>query len=261
MSAALTIIVILGTSMLCAIGGLLWVRRLVPLSFLETHHEVAGFFISVLSVIYAVLLGFVMLVVWSDFEDVKEAVAREANQLGDLLLMAQGFPTPIPQQVQQGITTYVHAVVDDEWPAMAHGQASAQAHGAIASLWHTYLTLEPITTHQNALYAETLARLNLLSETRRLRLHASRDKMPHLMWVLLWTGGLITILFTYFFGVQSIRSQVLMTTALTALIAFVLLLIVALEQPFAGLVRITPEPFVEALEGWRSAPSTLAKQR
>jgi hypothetical protein len=85
--------------------------------------------------------------------------------------------------------------------------------------------------------------------------------MPHLMWVLLWTGGLITILFTYFFGVQSIRSQVLMTTALTALIAFVLLLIVALEQPFAGLVRITPEPFVEALEGWRSPPSTLAKQR
>jgi hypothetical protein len=52
-----------------------------------------------------------------------------------------------------------------------------------------------------------------------------------------------------------------MTTALTALIAFVLLLIVALEQPFAGLVRITPEPFVEVLEGWRSAPSTLAKQR
>ena len=61
------------------------------LSFLETSHEVAGFFISVLSVIYAVLRGFVILVVWSDFEEIKEAVVREATQLGDILQVAQGF--------------------------------------------------------------------------------------------------------------------------------------------------------------------------
>jgi Protein of unknown function (DUF4239) len=261
MSAGLIIIVIIGASVLCAVAGLLWVRRLVPLSFLETHHEVAGFFISVLSVIYAVLLGFVILVVWSDFEEIKEAVVREASQLGDILHMARGFPTAVQQQVQQEITTYVHAVVDDEWPAMAQRQVSTRAQSAMASLWHTYMALEPTTTRENALYAETLDRLHALSETRRLRLHASRDKIPRLMWVLLWAGGLITILFTYFFGVQSIRSQVLMTTALTAVIAFVLLLIVALEQPFTGLVRLTPEVFLEALEDLRVVPPTLAQQR
>ena len=92
MSAGLTITLIIGVSVLCAVAGLLWVRRLVSLSFLETHHEVAGFFISVLSVIYAVLLGFVILVVWSDFEEIKEAVVRGATQLGDILRMAQGSP-------------------------------------------------------------------------------------------------------------------------------------------------------------------------
>ena len=260
MSPALTVIVIIGASVLSAIAGLLWVRRLVPLSFLETHHEVAGFFISVLSVIYAVLLGFVVLVVWEDFEEIRAAVVQEANQLGDILQMARGFPAPVPQRVQQGITTYVRAVVDDEWSTMAQGQASAQAQSAMADLWQTYMALEPTTARQSALYAETLNRLNALSETRRLRLHASRDKIPRLMWVLLWAGGLITVLFTYFFGVQSIRSQVLMTTALTILIALMLLLIVALEQPFAGLVRITPEPFLETLESLRSASSPLAKQ-
>jgi hypothetical protein len=48
MSPALTVIVVIGASMLSAIAGLLWVRRLVPLSFLKTHHEVAGCFIGVL---------------------------------------------------------------------------------------------------------------------------------------------------------------------------------------------------------------------
>jgi hypothetical protein len=57
MSPTLTVIVVIGASVLSAIAGLIWVRRLVPLSFLHTHHEVAGFFISVLSVIYAVTSG------------------------------------------------------------------------------------------------------------------------------------------------------------------------------------------------------------
>ena len=52
-----------------------------------------------------------------------------------------------------------------------------------------------------------------------------------------------------------------MTTTLTAVIAFVLLLIGALEQPFAGLVRLTPEAFLEALEALRVVPPTLAQQR
>jgi hypothetical protein len=53
MSPTLTVIVVIGASVLSSTAGLLWVRRLVPLSFLQTHHEVAGFFISVLSAIYA----------------------------------------------------------------------------------------------------------------------------------------------------------------------------------------------------------------
>ena len=66
MSPTLTVIVVIGASVLSSTAGLLWVRRLVPLSFLHTHHEVADFFISVLSVIYAVILGFVVLVGWED---------------------------------------------------------------------------------------------------------------------------------------------------------------------------------------------------
>jgi hypothetical protein len=37
MSPALTVIVIIGASVLSSIAGLLWVRRLAPLSFLQTQ--------------------------------------------------------------------------------------------------------------------------------------------------------------------------------------------------------------------------------
>jgi len=252
MSTELTGVLIIGVSVLLSVGGLLWVRRTVSLAFLKTHHEVGGFFIGLLGVIYAILLGFVVLVVWEEFEDAKNTVAREANQLGDIFQMSRGFPTPIQQRVRQAIQTYAQLVIDDEWRTMLQGMASPRVHEAMNSLWHAYMDIEPNTARENALYSQTLDRLNALSENRRLRLHASHDAVPTLMWGLLWAGGIITVLFTYFFGVQNLRSQVLMTAALTTLIAFVLFLIAAIDHPFAGEIRVTPEPFMQILESMQT---------
>jgi hypothetical protein len=253
MSTELTGVLIIGVSVLLSVGELIWVRRTVPLSFLETHHEVAGFFIGVLGVIYAILLGFVVLVVWGEFEDARNTVAREANQLGDIFQMSRGFPAPV-QRVQQAVQTYARLVIDDEWATMLQGMASPRAQAAMQSLWHVSMDIEPNTARENALYVQTLERLNALSESRRLRLHANHDAVPALMSVLLWAGGVITVVFTYFFGVQSLRSQALMTAALTTLIAFVLFLIAAIDHPFVGDIRVTPEPFRQILENMQAMP-------
>ncbi|HKQ99153.1 MAG TPA: hypothetical protein VJT09_00690, partial [Pyrinomonadaceae bacterium] len=85
-------VVVVGVSVLLAHLGLHLVRRKVPLTTLQAHHEVAGFIIGVLGAIYAVLLAFVVVVVWNQFEDAKAAVGREANKLNDLARMAEGFP-------------------------------------------------------------------------------------------------------------------------------------------------------------------------
>ena len=79
-------------------------------------------------------------------------------------------------------------------------------------------------------------------------MHSSHDCVPLTIWVLLWGGGLITVAFTYFFGVKSIRSQVLMAAALTAEIAFVLFLIVAIDDPFRCNFPVTSQSFRHVLE-------------
>ena len=48
-----------------ALLGLLLVRRLVPLDFLQMHHEVGGYIIGVMGTIYAVILAFVVFSVWN----------------------------------------------------------------------------------------------------------------------------------------------------------------------------------------------------
>lgn len=246
---------IVGVTVLVAHLGLRVVRRRVPLPVLETQHEVAGFMIGVLGAIYAVLLAFVVVVVWDQFTESKTNVEKEANQLNDLSRIAQGFSPPAQQHMLDGIRSYIQAVIDDEWPTMSDGKASPRAQAAMEELWHMYREVDPQTNRENALYSEALDRLSDVSDNRRLRINASQDDIPIIVRVLLWGGGLITIAFTYFFGVKSVRSQALMTAALAGVVSFILFIVVALDNPFHGYLRVTPQPMQDVLNRIKTIPT------
>jgi amino acid transporter len=239
---------VVGVSVLLAHLGLRLVRRKVPLAVLESHHEVAGFIIGVLGALYAVLLAFVVVALWNQYGDARASVEREANELGDLAHMAEGFPGAARQRLFTTMLAYAQSATDDEWPAMAHGADSPRTQSALDDLWRAYLAVEPATNRENALYQTSLDHLSQMSASRRLRIYASRDDLPTVIQVLLWGGGLITIAFTYFFGVKSIRSQALMTAALAGIVAFLLFLVIVLDNPFHGYVRVPPDPLQQVRE-------------
>ncbi|HEY0407621.1 MAG TPA: DUF4239 domain-containing protein [Pyrinomonadaceae bacterium] len=240
--------VVVGLSILLTHLGLRLVRSLVPLPVLQSHHEVAGFIIGVLGAIYAVLLAFVVVVMWNQYGDARANVEREANQLSDLSHLAQGFNEPARSQLLSMMRAYAQSAMDDEWPAMAEGRESQRTQATLDSLWRAYLAIEPQTSRENVLFQESVSHLNEMSASRRLRLYASRDDLPMVIQILLWGGGAITIAFTYFFGVRSVRSQALMTAALAGVVAFILFLTLALDNPFHGYVRASPDPLRQVLE-------------
>ena len=253
-------VVIVGASVLAAHVGLRLVRHVVPLPVHETQHEVGGFIIGVMGAIYAVLLAFVVVAVWDEFSEAKLTVEREANQLNDLARMAQGLDAATQRRALQGLRDYARAVVDEEWETMSRGQPSRQTQAAMDGLWQIYTGGEPQGGRESLLYAESLDRLNELSDSRRLRLFISKDDIPGLIQVLLWGGGLIVLAFTYFFGVKSVRSQALMTAALAGQVAFILFLVVALDNPFHGSLRVSPDPVQQSLDRIQAIPLKSGEQ-
>jgi uncharacterized membrane protein len=79
---------------IAAVVGLVLVQRLVPSSLREEHNDVAGFIFAVVGVMYAVLLAFVVIVVWQDYEAAKGTVESEANELAGVYFLADRFPDP-----------------------------------------------------------------------------------------------------------------------------------------------------------------------
>jgi hypothetical protein len=64
---SLLALLVIGLPVLLAVVGLLLVRSRLPHPRLKPHHDVAGYIYAGLAVLYAVLLAFVVVIVWQQF--------------------------------------------------------------------------------------------------------------------------------------------------------------------------------------------------
>jgi hypothetical protein len=228
-------------SVALALYGVIHVRRRVPIDVQMEQNEVAGFFIAVLGVMYGVLLASAVIAVWEDLEEARMVAEREANAVGDLYRTAEGMPDPFRGLVQEQVTAYARSVVVEEWPLLRRGRESGNALNHMEGIWTLLRTYEPSGARETALYDKMLDAVQQVNDERRMRLLASREGIPPLMWGVLIGGAVVTVLFTYFFGIKNLRAQLAMTALYVISIGFVLFLVAAVEYPYSGTVDVKPE--------------------
>jgi hypothetical protein len=249
----LGIAVVLAITLL-ALAGLALVRRSVALSTLESHHEVAGFILALVGVVYAVLLAFVVIAVWEQFEDAKSGADREAAMVGSLyrdalVLDANG---PLPRATE----AYARSVVDREFPAMEEDHRDSPATDiALNRTWRALRSVRPGRGGGAAFYEQSVSDLHDVTEVRSTRIQSSGAQLPGPMWAVLLVGAAIVIGSTYFFGVANFRAQALMVGSLASIVGLVLFLILALDLPFTGDVGVSSSAMEDTIEEFPAARS------
>jgi hypothetical protein len=246
-SPLIGVLIVLGCTVL-AVGGLFVFLRWMPHLATDEDEGPKGIFFSMVGVLYAVLLAFVVVIVWSDFVDAGHTSQTEVTRLSNLARDAGAFPPETRDRVRARLVAYAQAVAGPEWESMGEGQASPVAADAYEDIWAEYYRLRPETDEQAAFLGESIGRLNELGENRRLRLLQSRASVPTPMWLLLIAGFVITVGWTYLFGTARLATHVIAAGSIAALTGFVLYLIFAMQHPFAGSVKISPRPFVEFVQ-------------
>jgi Protein of unknown function (DUF4239) len=231
-----------------SIAGLGLVRRLTSLSVRQEHNDVAGFIYAVVGISYAVLLAFLVIAVWERFEAARDAADHEGNELAGIYWLANTFPDSKRRQVQELARSYARVVIDEEWPMMADAQASPHAWTLMDQLRESIQSSEVSTPAEQVLYDQGLSRVHQLADARRLRLLDASTYVPTILWVILISGGVITVCFTYLFGLEKTWPHVLMVGALAVIVASALFTIYTLEYPFAGEARVTPDALEEDLQ-------------
>ncbi|MBV9561634.1 MAG: DUF4239 domain-containing protein [Bradyrhizobium sp.] len=237
-----------GITTLVAMAGPVIVRRYVSLDRLSTNNEVAGFKFATLGVLYAVLLAFAVIVVWERFNDAEKYVAQEAGAAATVYRLSRGMENEPGMALRTAMTDYLRAAISKDWPAMEEGRASLDVNHALDHVYSTILTFRPGDGRETALLAEILHQLDLVTQARRARLVVASGVVPGLVWLVLFSGAVLTIGFTFFFGTENLRAQTIMTGALSILIFSALLTVVAIDHPYSGTVKVGPDALSALLE-------------
>ncbi len=244
----LSAIILVGASTCIAMLGPIVVRRRMSLDRLSTNNEVAGFKFATVGVLYAVMLAFAVIVVWEKFSDAENDVAQEAGAAATIFRLADGIGAAPGTAMRDGLSRYVRTVVTEEWPAMEQGGASTAVTRALDGVYAATLTFSPDDRRGAALLTETLHQLDALTQARRARLVMATGIVPNVVWIVLFGGAVLTIAFTFFFGTENLRAQTMMTGICRYLIFSGLLIIIAIDHPFAGVVKVEPEALSVVLE-------------
>lgn len=231
--------VVITLTTLLAVLGLVLVRRKVSVETLTSFHEVGGFLLSVVGTMYAVLMGLIVVDAMSKFESAKQNVQQEANALADVFMLSGQFAPAKKQEIRDLCVDYAHLVVDKEWQAMDHNSFSPQARSIAIKLITAVSSIDPQTNRDQSLYQVIVGEACQIWDSRHARTHTACGGLPTPEWIVLVVGGVATIVFTYFFGLENLKAQTVMTAMVTLLIALNLYLILLFAYPYSGDVKVS----------------------
>ena len=164
-------LIVFAAIFLIAGGVYLVVTRLADTEWARAFKAVSPGLLPVLGVLFALLVGFIAVEVWSTFDKAKTAVATEASALRAVVLLARNFPEEQRTRIDALIKSHIEVAVQQEWPEMAHQRAtlSPLATHLIEALDNT-IALKPADESQQTAKPEVIRALRTALDGRRQRI-------------------------------------------------------------------------------------------
>jgi hypothetical protein len=216
-----------------------WERR-------HAHNDLIGWQLSILGTTYAVILGFMLYTVWTNFGAAQVNAEDEANALGNLYRLSERLPDPQREKVADLTRAYANAVVEDDWPAMKSGRLPESSHKVNVDLWTTLLSAKSDSPADIMIEDHALTELSALTEHRRIRLLQNAFRLPSVLWCVLIVGGIVTIVSASMFGSANTFLHAIQVFVFSLLIVLALVAIADIDRPFRGSVHVSNFAFRRA---------------
>lgn len=245
----ITILIVMITGSMLFMAAL---NRIWPREKRQIHNDLIGWQLNILGTTYAVILGFMLYTVWTDFGSAIFNVDLEASALRNVYRLAEGLPEQQRMQLQLQARSYADAVINRDWPEMARDQIPEESHDINQAMWKTLMSVKLATPSEITAEDHALSELSTLTEHRRTRLLQSAYHLPTIFWGVLLIGGFLTIASASMFGSANTTLHSLQVFSFTLLITLVLLAIADVNLPFRGWVHVSNYAFIRAQENMQN---------
>src|SRR4051794_30681654 len=176
---------------------------------------------------FGIVLGMTTFFASQHYANLREAAQSEATTLGNVAAMSGSFAPKQGNALRRQIYCYATDVINEEWPEMGSHERGApiverrQRAAYLLLLQVGHSEPRPVTWYANAVGGSLR-----VGEDRQRRLLLSQPQIPGNLWILIYVGAALTILFTVFFHLKSRRqlggmmaAVIVMLTAITAVLA------------------------------------------
>jgi hypothetical protein len=248
--AWLVFIILVGGSVALASVATLQVRRRMKTTVDETHNEVAGLIFAAVSVLYSVVLAFLVISSWEHFSTTEQTASVEAAAIVAVARTTTSFPEPARQQVHDLLLKYSNIVINEELAGARQGRldpnGSPHILAVVNQIWTIYRGLPP-----NSVDSDTTAILLELGKEHNLRLQDTEAILPGIFWIILVVGAVITIAFGIILHMKNVQFHVITIALLTGMIVLCLWIIVEINH---GDASIAPALYEHAIYVINSLP-------
>jgi hypothetical protein len=219
-----------------AVAAMLLVRRRAPEGgYFSDGDRAAGVF-GVLATGFSVLLGFIVFLAFESYDQSRSGAETEALTVVQQVETAQFFPGSASGTLTGELICYARSVANGEWQQMRDHTLGDTLNPWGIALFKTLRTVEPKTPAEQSAYDKWLDQTSTREQARQDRVHGAEGVIPTSLWIVLFFIAGIIFVFTLFFADSGERAivQALMMGSIVAVMTTLLLLLVALDNPFHG---------------------------
>jgi hypothetical protein len=230
---ALGALAIIVADTIMIVGILLFRRRAPEDGYFKDGDRAAGVF-GVLATAFALLLGFVIFLAYTQFDESRAGAEAEALSIVQLFETAQLMPSDAGSELSGQVQCYARSVVTIEWPAMVAGGGAEEISPWGLAMLRTIAGVEPETPSEESAYDAWLAQTSARQEARRDRLHAATGVVPPTVWAVLLLSALLVLGYVLFFADRHEHAVVqgLLAGSVTTVVVASLLALMSLNRPY-----------------------------
>ena len=205
-------------------------------------NDVVIFVAANYGIVYAVLLGLLVVATFQNTKDLQEHIAVGASNLSTMYRSTDAYPEPVRSELRAQLRDYTRYVIEKEWPAHRQERTLVGSDHRLQAIRHELLSFEPKTASEEDIHREMLRYFNAVNVAREQRLAAVFSSIPDVLWYVLLSGALITIVFLWMLHMDPLPQ--LLFGGITAIFLGVMtFLIYAMDHPLQGAVSVGPDAF------------------
>lgn len=232
MNALTDFLSIVGGATAISLLGMALVRRKARREALEASHEVGGYLLAIVGTLYAILVGLIVVSAQAKVDTASQMAVTEANMLTNIYHLSRTFDEPCRRKIRQDLYEYATIASSQDWARVEEGEEKEGTVVPYRHLWQDVTAYEPHNDNDKECYARMLDDLEELSDARKYRMVAAKSQLSLVLWSVLIAGGVMIVLFTYFFFVESLLTQTLMTAFVAIFLSMNIYLIYVCQNPY-----------------------------